>query len=54
MAGCIDGKDALLTRLRWAEGEVREPAAQMVDSDSYCIDILTQVAAAAKALQRSS
>ena len=43
-------KDDLLKRLRRAEGQVRG-IQRMVDSDSYCIDILTQVSAATKALE---
>lgn len=37
-------------RLRRIEGQVRG-IARMVDEDNYCIDILTQVAAATRALQ---
>jgi DNA-binding FrmR family transcriptional regulator len=37
-------------RLRRIEGQVRG-IARMVDEDAYCIDILTQVSAATKALQ---
>jgi len=43
-------KDALLRRLRRIEGQVRG-IARMVAEDRYCIDILTQVAAAATALE---
>ncbi len=43
-------KDALLTRLRRIEGQVRG-LQRMVDGDTYCIDVLTQVAAVTKALQ---
>jgi CsoR family transcriptional regulator, copper-sensing transcriptional repressor len=43
-------KDDLLKRLRRAEGQVRG-IAKMVDDDKYCIDILTQVSAATKALE---
>jgi len=50
MIGYIDGKDALLTRLRRVEGQVRG-LQRMVESDTYCIDVLTQVSAATKALQ---
>ena len=50
MAGYIDGKDALLTRLRRVEGQVRG-LQRMVESDTYCIDVLTQISAATKALQ---
>lgn len=43
-------KDDLLKRLRRAEGQVRG-IARMVEEDKYCIDILTQVSAATKALE---
>jgi CsoR family transcriptional regulator, copper-sensing transcriptional repressor len=43
-------KDELLKRLRRAEGQVRG-IARMVEDDKYCIDILTQVSAATKALE---
>lgn len=39
-----------LRRLRRIEGQVRGIAG-MVEADAYCIDILTQVAAASRALQ---
>ncbi|GAA3519799.1 metal-sensitive transcriptional regulator [Actinocatenispora rupis] len=45
-----DDKKALLTRLRRIEGQVRG-VARMVDEDQYCIDILTQISAATRALQ---
>ena len=44
-------KDELLRRLRRVEGQVRG-LQQMVDQDRYCIDVLTQISAATKALQR--
>ena len=50
MAGYVGNKDAVLRRLRRIEGQVRG-LQRMVDSDTYCIDVLTQVAAATKALQ---
>lgn len=50
MAGYVEGKDALLTRLRRVEGQVRG-LQRMVESETYCIDVLTQVSAATKALQ---
>ena len=50
MAGYISAKDDYLKRLRRIEGQVRG-IAKMVDDDKYCIDILTQVSAATKALQ---
>jgi len=43
-------KDDYLKRLRRIEGQVRG-LQRMVDQDVYCIDILTQVSAATKALQ---
>lgn len=49
--GYIDHKDALLKRLRRAEGQVRG-VHRMIEDDEYCIDILTQVSAATKALER--
>jgi len=48
--GYVDDKQALLARLRRAEGQVRG-IARMVDEDVYCIDILTQVSAVTKALE---
>lgn len=46
-------KDAYLKRLRRIEGQVRG-ISRMVDEDTYCIDILTQVAAINKALHAVS
>ena len=43
-------KDLHLKRLARIEGQVRG-IARMVEDDKYCIDILTQVSAATKALQ---
>ena len=43
-------KAALLARLRRVEGQVRG-IARMVDEDTYCIDVLTQVSAATRALE---
>lgn len=50
MNGYTANKDDLLKRLRRAEGQVRG-IARMVEEDKYCIDILTQVSAATKALE---
>ncbi|MGH9252414.1 MAG: metal-sensitive transcriptional regulator [Acidimicrobiales bacterium] len=50
MAGYINNKDAVLRRLRRIEGQVRG-LQRMVDSETYCIDVLTQISAATKALQ---
>jgi DNA-binding FrmR family transcriptional regulator len=43
-------KPALLARLRRVEGQIRG-LQRMVDEDTYCIDVLTQISAATKALQ---
>jgi DNA-binding FrmR family transcriptional regulator len=48
--GYTDDKDAVLKRLRRIEGQVRG-LQRMVDEDTYCIDILTQVSAVTKALE---
>ena len=50
MNGYVANKDDLLKRLRRAEGQVRG-IQRMVEDDKYCIDILTQVSAATKALE---
>ena len=50
MYGYTSDKDSYLKRLRRIEGQVRG-LQRMIDEDKYCIDILTQVAAATKALQ---
>lgn len=50
MAGYSGDKEAYLTRLRRVEGQVRG-LQRMVETDTYCIDVLTQVSAATKALQ---
>lgn len=48
--GYSEDKQQVLTRLRRIEGQVRG-LQRMVESDTYCIDVLTQVAAVTKALQ---
>jgi len=50
MYGYSHDKDAYIKRLRRIEGQVRG-LQRMVEQDKYCIDILTQIAAATKALQ---
>jgi DNA-binding FrmR family transcriptional regulator len=40
-----------LTRLTKIDGQVRG-VARMIEEDRYCIDVLTQIAAATKALQQ--
>lgn len=42
--------DAIRARLRRIEGQIRG-LQRMVDEDAYCIDILTQISAASRALQ---
>lgn len=51
--GYAPDKEALLKRLRRIEGQVRG-IARMVDEDTYCIDILTQVSAVNAALHKVS
>ena len=48
--GYLQSKDAHLKRLSRIEGQVRG-LARMVENDSYCIDVLTQISAATKALE---
>jgi CsoR family transcriptional regulator, copper-sensing transcriptional repressor len=50
MPGYEMSKDDLLKRLRRVEGQVRG-LQRMVEDDTYCIDVLTQVSAATSALQ---
>ncbi len=50
MHGYSADKQAYLTRLRRVEGQIRG-LQRLVDEDAYCIDVLTQVSAATRALQ---
>ncbi|WP_405142064.1 metal-sensitive transcriptional regulator [Sphaerisporangium sp. NBC_01403] len=50
MAGYTDTKQDHLQRLRRIEGQARG-LQRMVEEDKYCIDILTQVSAANRALR---
>jgi DNA-binding FrmR family transcriptional regulator len=50
MVGYSDDKDAVLKRLGRIEGQVRG-LSRMVEEDTYCIEVLTQVAATTRALQ---
>ena len=50
MHGYTSDKDAYLKRLRRIEGQIRG-LQRMVENDEYCIDVLTQVSAATKALE---
>jgi DNA-binding FrmR family transcriptional regulator len=45
-----DEKQALLARLRRVEGQIRG-LQRMVEQDTYCVDVLTQISAATRALQ---
>ena len=53
MHGYTADKDAYLKRLRRIEGQIRG-LQRMVENDDYCIDVLTQISAATKALQAVS
>ena len=48
--GYTSDKQGYLMRLRRIEGQIRG-LQKMVEDDTYCIDILTQVSAATRALQ---
>jgi DNA-binding FrmR family transcriptional regulator len=50
MVGYDKDKAEVQRRLRRIEGQVRG-VQRMVDEDAYCIDVLTQISAATKALQ---
>ena len=48
--GYISDKDRYLTRLKRIEGQVRG-VQKMVEQDTYCIDILTQISALTAAVE---
>ena len=48
--GYTSNKDNYAKRLRRIEGQVRG-ISKMIEDDKYCIDVLTQVSAATRALQ---
>jgi CsoR family transcriptional regulator, copper-sensing transcriptional repressor len=50
MHGYDEDKAAYLKRLRRIEGQVRG-LQRMIEEDTYCIDVLTQISAATRALQ---
>jgi len=50
MAGYSMSKDDYKTRLRRIEGQVRG-LQRLIDEDTYCIDVLTQITSVTKALQ---
>ena len=45
-------KSDLTKRLRRAEGQVKA-VERMISEDAYCVDVLTQIAAAAAALEKA-
>ena len=48
--GYVSDKDALLRRLARIEGQIGG-LRRMVDSEAYCVDVLTQISAVTKALE---
>ena len=48
--GYVSDKEALLRRLARIEGQIGG-LRRMVDSEAYCVDVLTQIAAVTKALE---
>ena len=50
MAGYSFSKDNYSARLKRIEGQVRG-LQRMIDEDTYCIDVLTQITSVTKALQ---
>jgi DNA-binding FrmR family transcriptional regulator len=53
MRGYTQHKEDHLRRLRRIEGQVRG-LQRMIENDDYCIDVLTQISAATRALQAVS
>jgi DNA-binding FrmR family transcriptional regulator len=53
MVGYAEDKPALQSRLRRIEGQIRG-LQRMVDDDAYCIDVLTQISAASRALRATA
>jgi DNA-binding FrmR family transcriptional regulator len=51
MRGYYDDKADVVARLRRIEGQIRG-LQRMVESDDYCIDILTQITAASNGLKK--
>ncbi|MGB3413454.1 MAG: metal-sensitive transcriptional regulator [Microbacteriaceae bacterium] len=51
--GYISDKNAFQNRLKRIEGQVRG-LQRMIDEEEYCIDIITQVSAVTKALEKVS
>jgi DNA-binding FrmR family transcriptional regulator len=46
-----EDRELLLNRLKRVEGQVRG-IARMVEDDTYCVDVLTQISAAISALEK--
>lgn len=53
MPGYSESKNSHLGRLRRIEGQIRG-LQRMIERDEYCIDVLTQISAATRALQAVS
>lgn len=51
--GYSDRKEQVLRRLRRVEGQIRG-VERMVEEDEYCIDVLTQISAASRALEAAA
>lgn len=51
MRGYYEDKSEVVARLRKVEGQIRG-IQKMVERDTYCIDILTQITAASNALKK--
>lgn len=49
--GYVNQKPELMKRLNRIEGQIRG-ISKMIDQDTYCIDVLTQVSAARSALDK--
>jgi DNA-binding FrmR family transcriptional regulator len=49
--GYTDNKEAIIKRLNRVEGQVRG-ITKMVEADTYCIDILTQISAIESAMDK--
>lgn len=51
MAGYSISKDDYIKRLRRIEGQVRG-LQRMIEEDTYCIDVMTQISSTTKSLQK--
>jgi DNA-binding FrmR family transcriptional regulator len=51
MAGYAMSKNQHLAALRRIEGQVRG-LQRLIDEDTYCVDVITQISAVSRALQR--